>query len=213
MKTLSIIAAILAAFTGIAAAQNNGPSDTMVVTTGLAPASICSVTIFEGAALPEPVGVCGLSPLGIPDGLIFGPFPPITFLPLRAGVVLLEPLGEPFDPGSTPVPWPGTNRFVSDVVVRYDFNATLGFVFISDGAPDFASWVSFLASAPPGTVITREETGLFQDVTADLQIAIGSPISVRIISDVAVVPEPGTAALLLAGAGVIGWTIRRRRRG
>ena len=80
MKTLSIIAASAAAWAGIAAAQINVPSDTMIVTTGLAPASTCSVTIVEGALAPEAAGVCGLSPLGIPDGLVSGLTP--TSFPL-----------------------------------------------------------------------------------------------------------------------------------
>ena len=209
MKSLSIIAGCLTLWTGLAAAQANSPSDTMIVTYLLPPTSTCSVTIAEGAGAPEAVGVCGFSPLGIPDGLIFGVFPPTALgLPPASGVVLLEPLGHLPDPGDSPVFWPGTNRIVSDVLVRYNLNP-FAFVFVSDGQTAMGAWVALLAGAPPGTVRVIEETGAFQDVTADLGFAVGTPISVRIISDI---PEPGTAALLLAGAGIIGWTARRRNR-
>lgn len=208
MKTLSLVTAIFAAWAGVAAAQSNFPSDTMIVT-GL-PTGACTATIVEGAAAPEATGVCGLSVFGFPDGVFTGAFLPLTvgFLP-SAAVVLLEPLGEPIDPGSAPVFWPGTNRYVSDIVVRYNVNP-FGFAFISDGHASLATWVTFLSTAPAGAVVALDETGVFQDLTTALGIPAGTGVTVRIISDV---PEPGTAALLLAGAGVVGWAARRRTRG
>ena len=204
MRSLPVVAVCLAALASNAHAQNQ-PSDMFRVT--LPGAVPFTVFLPEGPPAPAPETAIFNLPVGA-DGLFGGVLPVV---PAISAVALLEPLGEPIDPGETPVLWLN-NRILSDIVVSFatpgSLVAPVGVAFISDGDANLAPWAAFLLSgAVPVTVL--DETGTVQDVSPFLL----TPYKVEVQSDVTGVPEPGTAVLLLAGAGMIAWATRRRHLG
>lgn len=203
MKLFRLFAASLALGASLAAAQQTQPSDTLRIT--LPAGGVFVVTLTEsaaGATGPE-TAVFNLPPL--PDGVLTTLLPP-TIAPVKAAVVLLEPVGATPDPGTTPIFF--NNRIVSDFVIAFftpnSLVSPVGVALISDGDGNLALWASILFSgAVP--VIGLDETGAFQDLT----VALGTPYRVEVVSDVGAVPEPGSAALLLLGAGVVLCASRR----
>ena len=204
MRSLPVVAVCLAALASHAHAQNQLSDMFRVTLPGAVP---FTVFVPEGPPAPAPETAIFNLPVG-PDGLFGGVLP---IMPTIGAVVLLEPLGEPIGPGETPVMWLN-NRVLSDIVLSFatpnSLVAPVGVAFMSDGDANLAPWAAFLLSgAVPVTVL--DETGTVQDVTSFLL----TPYRVEVQSDVSGVPEPGTAALLLAGAGLIGWATRRRHLG
>jgi hypothetical protein len=208
MKMHSTLAACLALIAGTANAQNQLSDLLRITPPGGAPVVFA---IPEGgvAGAPE-TAIFNLPMLG-PDGLYGGPLPPGAFAPIIGSAVMFEPAGAPIEPGEAPIFWPTATgqHIVSDIVVGFltpnSPVAPTGVAFISYGDTNLATWAAFLmgGSVP---VVTLDETGAFQDVSA---LVFLPPVAykVEVQSDV---PEPGTAALLLAGAGIVGWAARRR---
>ena len=204
MKLLRLFAASLALGASVAAAQQPQPSDTLRIT--LPTGAVFLVTLTEsvtGTTSPE-TAVFNLPPL--PDGVLAAVLPP-TIAPVKSAVVLLEPLGSVVDPGTTPIFF--NNRIVSDFVIAFftpnSLLAPVGVAFISDGDGNLALWASVLfgGSAPLSGL---EETGSFQDLTS----LLGTPYKAEVLSDLGPVPEPGSAALLLAGLCVVVCACRHR---
>ncbi len=207
-NTRAVVAAALALGAGAVHAQNQLSDLFRVTVPGVAP---LSVVLPEGIPAPAPETAIFNLPFGA-DGL-FGGVLPTAGLPVIGAVVMLEPLGAAIDPGAAPVVWPTATgqRFLSDLVISFatptSLVAPVGVAFISDGDGNLASWAGFLLGA--GVAIPRsvlDETGLVQDVTP----LLSAPYKVEVQSDVSAVPEPGSAAMWLAGIACVGWAVRRR---
>jgi hypothetical protein len=134
----------------------------------------------------------GLSALGISPGA-----PPPGFN-AQFSVILTEPPNEPVEPGETLYFLP-TGEAISDLLMVD--GVSQGIFFASDGDPNFGSYVAIALGLPFFALV---ETGELQDLTPYLP---GSPNQILVQSDV-VVPEPATAALLVAG--LVGMALRRR---
>jgi hypothetical protein len=81
---------------------------------------------------------------------------------------------------------------------------------VSDGDPNLATLVPMMTGSAWSNITILTETGSAQDVTSALGLPSG--VTANATSDVEVVPEPGTSALLLAGLGLLGWCARASRR-
>jgi hypothetical protein len=207
---LSSFAALLC-LAQIAGAQVSTLSDRMVIS------DPSGAVVFDNT-IPE-IATAGELPLVFGGGP--GPVAPAispgvaVTIPGVSVVLLLEPAGEPIEPGETPIyiPIPGGRAILSDAIISLPIgtagNNTPQIMFVSDGGPDLDQIAVSLANAPvPPTILT--ETGDLQDISTFLGLGSASPFAgytVQVQSDV--VPEPGS--LMVLGLGAIGLLARRRR--
>jgi len=176
-------------------------SDQMLITSG-------STVVFN-QQIVEPT-----SPALLETPLVYGhPFlvSSLTNLLAVKVVALTEPPNSVLDGTEIPVTLPsGSKVMLSDVVISVPgtltgLNMTGSVILVSDGDPN----LSRIAGMMPGAwsnVTVMPETGSLQDVTSALAI---TDVDVQVLSDVEVVPEPGTVALL--GGGLLGGYLLRRR--
>ncbi len=159
------------------------------------------LTWAPGSATPVPIPIPPLTAIGLPGVSI---------------VALLEPPGEPLEPGEVPIPVvlpDGQTALLSDVVIStLGITSAPAFVsLLSDGHPDLPAIASLLPNLRGAVYLG--ETGLLQDLTQYL-VPAGIPFGVQVASDVSV-PEP--SSICLAGCGLIGLIAsgyrRRHRRG
>ena len=136
-------------------------------------------------------------------------------------VLLAEPAGPP-DPNELPQPaYIGANGQpvpVSDLIIEGVSNGQVGGPFlamISDGNPDLNDYLNLVPPGAPSNVTVLTETGIFQDITADLPFARTHGIDVEVLSNVEAdtgAPLPATfwcgGALLALMAAI---SLRRRR--
>lgn len=113
--------------------------------------------------------------------------------------------------GANPYGYVCGNSFTFDPVGDLGSGATgqtfLGFRYGDPASPDSSTgflWFDTGAFSTPGTY------ALFQGVIQDPQGGYYGNFASSGTLVVSGVPEPGSVALLLAGAGVAGWVVRRR---
>lgn len=160
---------------------------------------------FAGGPAPVPAPIPPAAAIGVPGASI---------------IALIEPVGEPLQPGEVPIIILGPNGqqvVLSDVIISTLASppavAPPFITLVSDGSPDLAQIAPLLAGNPG--VVYLLETGLLQDLTPFLPgTGPAGPfglINVFVRSDI-FVPEPSTLALAAFGfIGLAAWGWRRKR--
>jgi hypothetical protein len=181
-------------------------SDQMVVMSG--------TTVLFNQTIPEPV-----FPLQIEQPLVYGkPFSVAALTGLSAVkvVALTEPSNAVLDGHEVPITLPGGKKaMLSDVVISVPgtltgFFMTGSVILVSDEDTVDLPVIAGMMPSAWSNITVLPETGSLQNLTAPLGITGG--VSVQVLSDLEVVPEPGTGLLALLGLCVLGGhTLRRRR--
>ena len=215
-----VLGALLASLITLAIDNNKAeaaaiPSDELLISDigGPVPVPIFDFFIPESAPPGAELDLTWVPGTAVPVPI---PIPPTAaiMLPGVSIVALLEPPGEPVEPGEVPIPIvlpSGQTAILSDVIIStFGVSNAPAFVsLLSDGHPDLPGIAGLLPTIPGVTYLL--ETGLLQDLTPFL-IPPAIPFGVQVASDVSV-PEPSTLALGIAGLAGLGLlTLRKKSR-